>query len=164
MREVEFFFAVKALVLHVADHLRVVGTRLGDDPLSPWFVEKQVMHQRRQPTRHFVRATVLLLPHQHVNATVVIVGIVERRDAIFLGPIGFEIGKWLIVETADQGQRVRIGVEFAEVFAMLFETALFVPETGDSRVVLPAIEARQVVFDLDRAQEIQAPRRASKRR
>ncbi|MNZ55837.1 hypothetical protein D3C78_737730 [compost metagenome] len=52
----------------------------------------------------------IFLPHQHVNATVVIAGIIEGCDAILLGPVGFEVSERLIVETPDQRQGVRIGL------------------------------------------------------
>ncbi|MNL11706.1 hypothetical protein D3C87_1325510 [compost metagenome] len=94
----------------------------------------------------------MFLAHQHVNATVIIAGIVERCDAIFLGPVGFEIGKRLIVETTNQRQGVGVGFEFAQVLAMLFEAALLLPETRDPRTVLPPIETRQIDIDVHRAQ------------
>ena len=47
MREVELFLAVKALFLHITDHLRVIGTRLGNHALGARIIEKQLMHQRR---------------------------------------------------------------------------------------------------------------------
>jgi hypothetical protein len=47
---------------------------------------------------------------------------------------------------------MRIGIEFAQVVAVFFDAALFLPETGDARAVLPTIEARQVFFDFDGAQ------------
>src|SRR4051812_32646240 len=47
VREVELFLTVKALILHMADHLRVVGPRLSDHTLRARIIQKQVMHQRR---------------------------------------------------------------------------------------------------------------------
>ncbi|MNL24531.1 hypothetical protein D3C87_1459660 [compost metagenome] len=94
----------------------------------------------------------MFFAHQHVNATVVIAGLVEGGDAILPGPVGFEISERLIIETTDQRQRMRVGFEFTQVLAMLFEAALLLPETGDTRAVLPAVEARQVLLDVQRAQ------------
>ncbi|MNN62704.1 hypothetical protein D3C81_1780300 [compost metagenome] len=99
-----------------------------------------------------MRSTVTFFTHQHVNATVVIGGVIERRNAIFLGPVGFEIGKRLVVKAANQRQGMGIGFEFAQVLAMLFEAALLLPETRDTRVVLPTIETHQILFDVQCAQ------------
>ncbi|MNF00696.1 hypothetical protein D3C80_1995670 [compost metagenome] len=79
------------------------------------------MHQRRQPAGNLVRATVPLLAHEHVDAPVIVVGGVERRDAVFLGPIGFEVSERLVVETADQGHGMRIGLKLAKVLAVLLQ-------------------------------------------
>ncbi|MNO89155.1 hypothetical protein D3C76_806310 [compost metagenome] len=110
------------------------------------------MHQRRQPARHLVRTPVTFFAHQHVDATVVIIRVIEGCDTIFLGPIGFEIGKGLIVETTDQRQGMGIVLAFAQVLAMLFETALLLPETRDPRAVLPAIESHKILVDIHCAQ------------
>src|SRR5690606_34713820 len=47
---------------------------------------------------------------------------------------------------------VGVGLEIAQVLAMLFETALFLPETRDPRTVLPTIEPCKVMVDVQRAQ------------
>ena len=93
-----------------------------------------------------------LLPHQHMNATVVVACVVKGRDAIFFGPIGFEISKRLVVKATDQGQGVRVVSQFFEVLAMLLKAAPFIPEGQYSRGVLPAVEAFEVKLDVQRTQ------------
>ncbi|MNF93040.1 hypothetical protein D3C84_757000 [compost metagenome] len=52
---------------------------------------------------------------------------------------------------------MRVGFQLGQVLAMLFQAATLLPETRDSRTVLPAIEARQVVVDFNRAQGYPGP-------
>src|SRR3546814_12650327 len=80
-----------------------------------------------------------------------------RTDTLFpyttlFRSIGFEIGERLVVETTDQGQHPGIALQFAQIFAMLFQAALLLPETRHPRAVLPAVEACQVLFDFQGAQ------------
>ncbi|MNE17998.1 hypothetical protein D3C80_1110000 [compost metagenome] len=97
-----------------------------------------------------------LLPHQHVDAAVVIIGRIERRNAIFLGPVRFEVGERLVVETADQGEGMRVGLQLCQVFMVLLQGAALLPELVDPRGVLPAIEAFQVLIDLQGTQRYPA--------
>ncbi|MNO95112.1 hypothetical protein D3C76_867460 [compost metagenome] len=93
-----------------------------------------------------------LFAHQHVNATVVVIHRIKRRDTVFLGPVGFEVGEGLVIETADQGQAVGVGLKLVQVLAVLLQAPALLPEVQHPRVVLPAIETLQVLVDFQGAQ------------
>lgn len=139
--EVELLFTVKTLVLHESDHALIVGTRV---------VQEEVMHQCAQPARHLVSAPMMLFTDQHMDAAIVVCDVIKRRDAVFFGPVSLEIGKRLIVKTADQRQRVRVRFKLAQIFTVLLQVAALLPERQDSGVVLPAAESFDIAFHLNR--------------
>lgn len=150
MGEVELFFTVKTLILHEPDHALIVGTRLGNDPLCARVVQEEVMHQCAQPARHLVSAPMMLFTDQHMDAAIVVCDVIKRRGAVFFGPVSLEIGKRLIVKTADQRQRVRVRFKLAQIFTVLLQVAALLPERQDSGVVLPAAESFDIAFHLNR--------------
>src|SRR5471032_3600855 len=83
-----------------------------------------------------------------MDTTVVIAYLVKRRDTVFLGPIGFVIGKRLVVEATDQGQAVGVGGEFFQIGPVLRKAAGLVPERRYPRMILPAIETLQILFNV----------------
>ena len=70
MGEIKIPDPIEAGILKVVNHAVVVGSGFGDDTLCPGFIQKQIMHQGGQPASHFVRATMVVLPDQHVDAAI----------------------------------------------------------------------------------------------
>ncbi|MNT03565.1 hypothetical protein D3C72_1381080 [compost metagenome] len=85
-------------------------------------------------------------------AAVVVGRVVERRDAVFLGPVGLEVAEGLAVEAADEAGHARVGCDAFQVLAVAREVAFLFPEMGDHGVVHPAVEGGQVAFDVDRVE------------
>ncbi len=102
-----------------------------DDPLRAAIVEEHVVHQRGQPRADILTAAKGVLAHDHVPSPVIVVGVVERRDAIFLGPIELEITERCITEAAHQRQHMRIGQDARQISSMLVEITRLVPERID---------------------------------
>ncbi|MNE46873.1 hypothetical protein D3C80_1412430 [compost metagenome] len=87
-----------------------------------------------------------------MDTAVVVIGRVEGGNAVLLGPVRLEVGKRLVIETTDQRQRMRVGFELGQVFAVLRQRATLLPERLHARVVLPAVETLQVMLDLQGTQ------------
>ena len=160
MREVEVLDPGKAGAVEIAQLLEVSCRGLADNAHGAVIVEEHVVHQRGQPRSDEVAAAKLVLTDDHMPAAIVVVGVVERRDAVLLGPVQLEIAEGTLAEAADQRQHVRIRQQLRKILAMLVEVARLVPECIHAWIVEPAVNQCQIAFDVDhtKADDVRQPR------
>ena len=64
----------------------------------------------------------------------------NTRWLAYLGPVNFMVGEEGVVEFGEHGDLMRVFVDFAQIFAMLFQSAGLIPPLRNPRIILPFVE------------------------
>lgn len=136
---------VEAVGEVVGQHGAVDVLGLADELHGARLVEEHVVHDAAPPGADAVRAAEARVADQRVAAAVEVAGRVVGAHVVLLGPVDLVVGEEDVVEAGEDGQRVRVLVQLAQVVAVLVQRARLVPALGHARVVLPQVEIVEVL-------------------